>query len=189
MVIRITSAAPDYSTVLSTADLKEHLRVTHSVEDSLIASLRDAACIHLEGYCNTKLHETDAIGYLTSFHRTTFPVGPNVEITDVRYQTTSSTDNADCTVLNAANWWVTPGTNPAVLDFVNAPNVYQYSSLPVQVSFSYGHSTPPEPMVHAVRLMAAHLYENRQEVTDRSSYQMKVGVEALVSQYRNILQP
>lgn len=189
MILRTTSAAPDYSTVLSTADLKAHLRVTHSVEDTLIASLRDAACIYVEGYCNTKMHETDAIGYLPGFQRAVFPVGPDVEITDVRYQTTSSTANADCTVLNSANWWITPGTTPAVIDFVNAPNVYQYTSLPVQIAFSYGHSSPPDPMVHAVRLLAAHLYENRQEVTDRSSYQMKVGVEALLSQFRNILQP
>lgn len=188
MRIEITSAAPDYSTILSTADLKTHLRVTHNAEDSLIASLRDAACMYVEGYCNTKLHDTEAIAYLTSFYRAAFPVGPVTSITEVRYQTTSSTAWADATVLDSGNWF-SSSTQPAVIDFINEPSTYEYSVHPVQISFNYGHESCPEPLVHAIRLLAAHLYENRQEVTDRSSFQIRLGVEALLQQYRNILQP
>ena len=188
MRIEITSDAPDYSTILSTADLKTHLRVTHTAEDALISSLRDAACQYVEGYCNTKLHSTTAVAYLTSFYRAAFPVGPVTNIAEVRYQTTADTDWADCAVLPSSSWYKS-STQPAIIDFTNEPGTYEYSVHPVQISFSYGHATCPEPLVHAVRLLAAHLYENRQEVTDRSSFQIRLGVEALLSQYRNIVHP
>lgn len=188
MRIEITSSAPDYSTILSTADLKTHLRVTHNAEDSLIASLRDAACMYIEGYCNTKLHSTTAVAYLTSFYRATFPVGPVTAISEVRYQTSADTDWADCTVLPTSSWFKS-STQPAVIDFTNEPGTYTDSVHPVQIGFTYGHATCPEPLVHGVRLLAAHLYENRQEVTDRSSFQIRLGVEALVQQYRNLVQP
>lgn len=189
MRIEITSSAPDYSTVLTTAELKQHLRVTHDVEDTLIGSLRDAACMWVEGYTNSKLHSTEAIGHLRGFHRTAFAVGPVTALDSVKYQTTSSTAVDDLTTMAAGRYYFDFSTQPAVLAFIDSPSVYDYSHYPVQVAFTYGHSSPPEPMVHAVRLIAAHLYENRQQVTDRVSYQIQVGVQALLSQYRNILQP
>jgi uncharacterized phiE125 gp8 family phage protein len=189
MRIEITDAAPDYSTVLSVADLKAHLRVTHNVEDSLIASLRDAACSYLESYCNTKLHSTTAVAYMRGFHYAQFPVGPVSAITSIKYQTTSSAASEDLATLDPANYYTTTSTQPASVNFINYPTPYTYAEYPVQVAFSFGHSTAPALMIHAAKLLAAHLYENRQEVTDRSSYQIKLGLEALVSPYRNIVQP
>ena len=189
MRIEVTSAAPDYSTVLSVADLKAHLRVTHNVEDSLIAGLRDAACSYLESYCNTKLHSTEAVGYLRGFHYCQFPVGPVTEITSVKYQTSSSAAADDLATLDSGSYYTTTSTQPASINFINVPTPYTYAEFPVQVAFSYGHATAPDLMVHAAKLLAAHLYENRQEVTDRTSFQIKLGIEALVSPYRNILQP
>jgi len=190
MRVQNTGSAPDYSTILSTADLKAHLRVTHSVEDALIGSLRNAACAWVEGYCNTKLHSTTATGFLRGFHRTTWAVGPVTAIASVKYQRTSSTAANDLTTMDAGSYYFDIQTQPAVLAFIDSPSVFDYSHYPVQIAFTYGHATPPEPMVHAVRLLAAHFYENRQqEITGTISSQIKVGVEALLSQYRNILQP
>ena len=42
------AAAANYATVISTSDLKDHLRVTTSEEDSLINSYRTAACQFVE---------------------------------------------------------------------------------------------------------------------------------------------
>jgi len=189
MRIEITSSPPDYSTVVSTAAIKAHLRVTHNVEDSLIDRLRDAACSYAENYCNTKLHTTTAIGYLPSFHRCLFPVGPVQSISSVKYQTSSSTAAEDLTTLDSGSYYTTVSTQPASISFINYPTAYQYADYPVQVNFTFGHSSAPTLMVHAIKLLAAHLYENRQEVTDRSSFQIKLGMEALLSPYRNILQP
>ncbi len=75
------------------------------------------------------------------------------------------------------------------MNFINYPTAYDYAEFPIQVAFEYGHATAPALMVHAAKLLAAHLYENRQEVTDRTSFQIKLGIEALLSPYRNILQP
>ena len=190
MRIQITSSAPDYSSVLSTADLKQHLRVTHSVEDALIGSLRDAACMWVEGYTNSKLHTTTATGYLRGFHRTAFAVGPVTAIASVKYQTTISQASEDLTTMATGNYYTDFAAQPAVIAFVDSPSVYDYSHYPVHIAFTYGYATPPEPMVHAVRLLAAHFYENRQQViTGTISTQIKMGIEALLSQYRNILQP
>jgi len=88
------------------------------------------------------------------------------------------------------NYYTDFAAQPAVIAFVDSPSVYDYSHYPVHIAFTYGHATVPEPMVHAVRLLAAHFYENRQQViTGTISTQIKMGIEALLSQYRNILQP
>lgn len=189
MRIEITSAAPNLNNVITIADLKEHLRVTHTAEDDLIEALRAAACTYVEGYCNTKMQSTNATAWLSGFYRSAFPVGPVSDVEQVRYQNTSSTADDDLQTLSTAKWYAEYNTQPAVIDFIQPPVPYEYSHLPVQIDFSYGYSSAPEPMVHAVRLLVAHLYENRQQVVDRQSVQIQMGIHALLSQYRHIVQP
>ena len=62
--------------IISTAELKKHLRVTHALEDSLIEAARLAAISYVENYCNVLLGSYSATGYLRDWRYATFPVGP-----------------------------------------------------------------------------------------------------------------
>lgn len=189
MRIEVTGNPGTNANIITVADLKAHLRVMHTAEDDLIEALRDAAIAYVEGYCNTKLQNLAATAWMYSFKREVFPVGPVTEIESVKYQTSSSTEEADLTTLPTANWYATTATQPALIEFINPPVPYDYAHFPIRVSFKYGYSNVPEPIVHAVRLLTAHLYENRQQVVDRNSVQIQLGVHAMLAQYRNIVQP
>ena len=84
MTIEITSS-PTLDSIITVAQLKENLRVDHTDEDTLIEALRDAAISWIEDYCNTRLGDVTAVGYLDSFHGQRFPVGPVNSIASVTY--------------------------------------------------------------------------------------------------------
>ena len=84
MTVEITGT-PTLDSVITVADLKAHLRVDHSDEDTLITSLRDAAISWIEDYCNTRLGDVTAVGYIDYFYNARFPIGPVNSISSVTY--------------------------------------------------------------------------------------------------------
>jgi len=191
MQVEITGAAVNLETIIGIADLKGHLRVTHSQEDTLITALRSAAVAWIEEHCNIKIGSYTAKGYLPAFVNSYIPVGPVTAISEVKYQTTAAKDyTSDLTTLAAANWYTDTISSPARIAFRDYPTTYEYALSPVVVTFTAGYSAPPAPIIQAVRLLVAHMYENRQEeVTGTITTRLKFGLEALLNPYRVIYQP
>ena len=92
MQVEITGSAVDQDTIITVAELKSHLRVTHTQEDTLIGALRSAAISYVEEYCNIKLGSYTARGYLPGFYNAYIPIGPVTAISEVKYQTTQDKD-------------------------------------------------------------------------------------------------
>ena len=173
------------------ADLKSHLRVTHTQEDTLIGALRSAAISWVEEHCNIKLGSYTARGYLTDWCPAYFPIGPVTAISEVKYQTTADKDyTTDLTTLATTLWFTDAVTQPARIAFRDYPTTYDYALTPVVVTFTAGYTTMPAPVVHAIRLLVAHMYENRQEeVIGTITTRLKFGLEALLNPFRIIYQP
>jgi len=191
MQVEITGADVSGETIIGVADLKMHLRVTHSQEDTLITSLRSAAIAYVEKHCNIKLGSYTARGYLPAFVNSFIPIGPVTAISEVKYQTTAGKDyTSDLTTLAAANWYTDTISSPARIAFRDYPTTYEYALSPVVVTFTAGYTYCPEPVKQAIRLLVAHMYENRQEeVTGTITTRLKFGLDALLNQYRVIYQP
>ena len=191
MQVDITGAAVDLDTIITVADLKAHMRVTHTAEDTLISALRSAAISWVEEHCNIKLGSYTARGYLPGFYNSYIPIGPVTAVTEVKYQTTADTDyTTDLTTLVASNWFTDTISQPARIAFRDYPNVYEYALTPVVVSFTAGYSTVPAPVLQAIRLLVAHMYENRQEeITGTITTRLKFGLDALLNPFRIIYQP
>jgi len=191
MQVEITGAAVDQDTIITVADLKSHLRVTHTQEDTLIGALRSAAISWVEEHCNIKLGSYTARGYLTDWRPAYFPIGPVTAISEVKYQTTADKDYAtDLTTLGTTLWYTDEVSQPARIAFRDYPTTYDYALTPVVVTFTAGYTTMPAPVVHAIRLLVAHMYENRQEeVTGTITTRLKFGLEALLNPFRIIYQP
>lgn len=191
MQVDITGAAVDQDTIITVADLKAHMRVTHTAEDTLISALRSAAISWVEEHCNIKLGSYTARGYLPGFYNSYIPIGPVTAVTEVKYQTTADTDyTTDLTTLVAGNWFTDTISQPARIAFRDYPNVYEYALTPVVVSFTAGYSTVPAPVLQAIRLLVAHMYENRQEeITGTITTRLKFGLDALLNPFRIIYQP
>ena len=191
MQVEITGAAVDQDTIITVADLKSHLRVTHTQEDTLIGALRSAAISWVEEHCNIKLGSYTARGYLTDWRPAYFPIGPVTAISEVKYQTTADKDyTTDLTTLGTTLWYTDEVSQPARIAFRDYPTTYDYALTPVVVTFTAGYTTMPAPVVHAIRLLVAHMYENRQEeVTGTITTRLKFGLEALLNPFRIIYQP
>jgi len=191
MQVEITGAAVDQDTIITVADLKAHMRVTHTHEDTLISALRSAAISWVEEHCNIKLGSYTARGYLPGFYNSYIPIGPVTAISEVKYQTTADKDYSDdLTTLAAGNWYTDEISQPARIAFRDYPSVYEYALTPVVVTFTAGYSTMPAPVLQAIRLLVSHLYENRQEeVAGTITARLKFGLEALLNPFRIIYQP
>lgn len=190
MQVEITGAAVDQDTIITVADLKAHMRVTHTQEDTYISALRSAAISWVEEHCNIKLGSYTARGYLAGFYNSYIPIGPVTAISEVKYQTTSDKTYDNLDTLAAGLWFTDEISKPARIAFRDYPNVYEYALTPVVVTFTAGYTTMPDPVLQAIRLLVAHMYENRQEeVTGTITTRLKFGLEALLNPFRVIYQP
>ena len=191
MQVDITGAAVDQDTIITVADLKAHMRVTHTAEDTLISALRSAAISWVEEHCNIKLGSYTARGYLPGFYNAYIPIGPVTAISEVKYQTTADKDyTTDLSTLAADNWYTDTISQPARIAFRDYPQTYEYALTPVVVTFTAGYSDMPAPVLQAIRLLVADMYENRQEeVIGTITTRLKFGLDALLNPFRIIYQP
>jgi uncharacterized phiE125 gp8 family phage protein len=132
-----------------------------------------------------------ARGYLPDWRVAYFPIGPVTAITEVKYQTTADKDyTTDLTTLGTTLWYTDEITQPARIAFRDYPTTYDYALTPVVVTFTAGYTTMPAPVLQAIRLLVAHMYENRQEeVIGTITTRLKFGLEALLNPFRIIYQP
>ena len=177
-------AAANYATVISTSDLKDHLRVTSSDEDSLINSYRTAACQFVENYCNTRLTSQSVYFYAQAFGAIgEFQISPVISVTAVEYKTSQGGSYIS---LASTNYYVERARVPALIKFMTAPSVDNDAIAPVRVTATCGYATTPEPLVHAVRLLVAHYFENRQAAEVGFIKEIPLGIKSLLNTYRSI---
>lgn len=174
------------SEVISTADLKAFLRVTHSDEDTLIEAIREAAIRYVENFCNVRIGDRTAVFYFNSFpDRVELPVGPINSITSVAYATSDSTT----ATMSSSDYYVTAGRDPLMIGFKNIPSTFSdtYKKLQVTVDLGYAEASVPAAMVHAIKLLVSHMYDQRSpEVIGTITTKLKLGLESLLNPYRII---
>jgi len=183
------SSTTDANDIISVADIKEHLRVTHNLEDDLIVGIRAAAINYVQNYANVILGSVTAYGYMPTFAATYFPVGPVTAVSAVEYET----DNAGTlTSMASSAWHVDTKSRPARISFSDVPSPYEHALMPIRVTFTVGHAVDSIPgvIIQALKLLCAHLYENRQdEIVGTITSRVKLGLDALLSGERIIHQP
>jgi len=178
-----SSATP--ADIVSTADLKAHLRVDHNDENAFIEALRDAAIEHVESYCNIRLGDVTAVLYLDGFPwMAEVPVGPVSAVSQINYNDTTSTT----ATLNSTRYYTDLTRKPARISFIDPPMVADYVHNGVQISLTVGYAEAdvPAAIVHAIKLMVAHWYENRRQVITSNPYEIPMGVHSLLNPYRII---
>lgn len=102
MIVSLNDTARgDFSTVISTADLKAHLRVTHSDEDTLIEAYRTAACEFVDAYCNTRIVSGsitfNASGFASVIE---LPVAPIIRVNSVSTRQAKAAQRRRCPQAN-----------------------------------------------------------------------------------------
>lgn len=164
--------------VLSLSDAKTWLRVDSTAEDALITSLIGVCVEQVQNYTGVYLQQVTGTFYLTDFYDTYLPAGPLVSISDVTYPTAQ-----EFTEYYAE----TKGVSPYI-HFDQPPTFDTEIVLPVEIACTVGYSTPPAPLVHAVRLLLSRYYDQREDsiVGTVVAQPLPEGLHALLSPYRNV---
>ena len=180
---------PDYTNEanlpVSYDAMKRQCRIDSDTErDQLIGFIIEATDF-LEHALNRQFVTATYALILNGFHSWPFPVAPLLEVTAVRYFDQSG----QLQTVDPASYIVNSYAEPAVVS--SAP----YHCWPatacrmdaVQIEFTAGYGSPadiPPRFRNAIRLLAAHFYENREATGERKLESIPFGVQACIEANR-----
>lgn len=178
--MRLTRLTPlDGEAILSLADAKDQVKVRHTDEDVLIASLRDAAILHIERITGVALAPAEYRWTMRCFEtRIDLPMRPVTEISEITYH---DEDGEDATY---TGWRLIEGS---VLSAIT--DAWPYAHGYAAVTFTAGLESPDEApdLLAAIRLMLGHLYANREAVNvGNITSELPLGVASLVQSYQMV---
>lgn len=151
--------------VVSTADLKTHLRITFNNDDSYIAGLELAAVQRIEEFCNIYLLETTLRQYGNKFEDLNILFKSPIKngAFDVKYKSGGA--------------WVAFTSSCELVQHIKPPRIYANpdSTIPNtddifqawRADYIVGWASAgdiPNPIIQAIKIVVADMYENRQSV-------------------------
>jgi len=183
--VQITGT-PVLNDIITVADLKLFCRVDSADDDTLMDAIRQAAISWVEHYCNIRLGDVAAVVYADSWEPLNIPVGPVASITNITYLSSNNTVQT----LGASYYYSDLVSQIARVRFVSPPDLYDDALNRVRVNcvVGYAEASVPKPILQAIRILAGHYYENRQQVvTGTIATSIPFAVEALLSPYRLLM--
>ena len=178
---------PNTTQIVSTSDLKEHLRITFNNDDSYIAALESAAVKTVENYCNIFLLETQLTQYGFSFS--------DVQIL---FKSPITGGSATRTLYVYSNGGWVSQTGIEFITDSKPPRLYKNNttlSTPdtditqkYKVVYKVGYdsiSDISQPLIQAIKIIVADMYENRQSVIiGKAASEVPKTAEYLMQQYK-----
>lgn len=196
MLAPVRTIAPALDLVTA-AEIKAHLRVDFTDDDTLVTALRDAVVSHLDGWSGilgrcllTQTWRQDFDGFPAG-DLIRLPMMPVTAVSGITYR-----DASDVQQTLSTNVYAGP-FHDGLSAFVTLkygqvwPNTYTRTDA-VAVTFAVGYATAadvPKAIRQAALLMIGDLYENRETVqigSVSSAIQMTPTVDALLGPYRRI---
>ena len=176
------TAQPTGTDVVSLADMKEFLRVDHTDEDTTITAIIDAAVQSVQNYTGRHFKLTTYSLSLDSFQNVEIP-SHIITVTGVTYYDS----NNNVQTLDSSKYFYDVAREPARIAFIDPPSTYKDRFNSVIVAGGIGKNTPAAPLIHAVKMLGAHYYENRRAViVGVTSTKIPLGIEAMLNPYRII---
>lgn len=171
------------------AMLREHLRVSDAAQDVYVLGALSAATGYVERYLRRSLiaqvWRLDLDAWPTG--PVELPFAPVIAVMEVRYIDPEGADVA----LDPGVWLFHPGLTPARLALAPGqewPAVRQQIA-PISITYRAGYgetwNAVPEDIRHAIMMMAAHFYENREAVVvGTTAAQVPAAVTALLEDHQ-----
>jgi len=178
--------AGEVGAAITVAQAKEHLRITHSDDDTYIEALTLATSEWCEEFQRRVYVQREIVDYYDRFDMIIRPrKSPLVSVTSIQYYDS----NGDLQTVDAADYRVDIISQPGrITEAYNAywPDTRDMTNA-VIVTYEAGYAARadiPEEIKHAVKLMIGHLYENRESVTSLSMVELPTGLKTLLSMKR-----
>lgn len=175
-----------YSDALSTADVKDFLRVDNTDEDTLIGVLRDAAVQHCEAHTGRYFRQmafTITAPDWKDLRR--LPFGALTGGTTLQYLKENATVY---TTLSSTEYTADLLGDVLHISYRNSPPVadpHRYDAVKLTTTGGTAASAIPENVKIAALMLVGHWFENRYAVHIGASItEMPLAVTALLAQYR-----
>ena len=168
MVTDVKYTAVSGFEVVSLANAKKHLRIeaTFTDEDTLIQSYIDAAVVNAENYIGGHIAQKDMVIKMDAFAKEfSFEAFPVISVTSVKYYPKDSETEE---TMNTADYYLT-SVNPKVnkLTFKITPDTAnRYDAVTVTIKVGYEASKIEKPILQAIKLQIADMYERREDRTE-----------------------
>ncbi len=173
--------------IVTVAEVKDHLRIDGTAEDTLIQRYIDAAVDAIEGpYGIGVLMGSQEWEFYQDYFTPTIriPVYPVISIDEIRYVDEGGTEQ----VLSTDVYQVDTASNPARIarDYNQTwPQTQARALNGVTVKFTGGYTSVPEALRAAVILWVSHMYEVRQPfIVGTNVMEVPYTVEELLNRYR-----
>ncbi len=198
---------PPAAEPLSTAEVKLHLRVDHTSDDTLITALIVAAREHVENYLVGSLVEQTRAVYLSSwpYFPLRLPCGPVQSIDSVKYTDSDGVENTVSTDL----YYLSPGGELCLETFESWPTARLRGPGAIEITYTTGYepvvtvipgeeegdpdteetdygANIPQAIKQAMLLLIGEWYEQREAAAD-TKYKIQTipwGVKQLLAPYR-----
>lgn len=171
---------PTGTAIVSLADMKEFLRVEHTDEDTTISSIIDAAVQAAQDYTGRHFVSSGFSLYIDSFYNVEIPMGI-ATISAVTYFDSAG----DSQTLSVDKYYSDFQREPGRIAFIDPPSTDTDRFNAVAIAGTLGETALP-PIVHAIKMLAAHFYENRRAVIITTASKIPLGIEAILNPYRII---
>jgi len=168
---------------LTIEEAKSQLRLDFDEDDALVQRLVRAARMWVEGQTHRALMEQTWDQKMPCFPGLIrFEKNPVMSVSSITYDEGSSPNptlaaSQYTVVTRNYNSYVAPAYGVSWPSTLAVPEA-------VTVRFVAGYTEVPEPLTHAVAMLVAHWYENREITTHGSVSEVPMAVEALISPYR-----
>ncbi|WP_081716697.1 head-tail connector protein [Asticcacaulis sp. AC460] len=178
---------PPASEPVSVATLRAYLRIESADHDVLLAELIAAARDTVEADCGLSLVETHWRAWMNVGCGTTVRIGDGLydQIVVERGPVLAITGVELAGVEVDAGNWLTRGPHGKA---VYAPAGLDLSA--VRIDFRCGYAEPdliPARLIRAIKMLAAHWFENRQAYEQASLEEIRLGYNKLVSGFRRMV--
>lgn len=175
----VTPPAP----VLTVAAVKANLRILHFDEDTLIASLIDAAMSWLDGWdgalCRC-IGPQEWRSTACAFAPIRLPFPDLIVVTEIRYTGADGTEH----VLPSTEYQATNGASAGWVLFTPTGALPALADVPdaIRITARYGFEPVPPALITAATMLASHWYEHREGLGD-----IPPAVTALLRPFRRLV--
>lgn len=185
----VTLMAPPALEPVSLAQMKDHLRVEHSAEDTLISSYITSARLHIEARLAKLLITQDwRINFdsLPSGKVVELPLAPILALNSVSYYT----QQAGPTLIPAVDYSIDLNSmRPKFSLHLQRQNLRAFGAYELEVSAGYGPAVEdvPADIRHALKLLVAHWFENREAASPLTRSHLPLGIRTILEPHRQVL--